>query len=148
MKTEELEKRITEACDRLYREEKVLIDTKTHERTIAAHLVSYLKPLFQDWAVDAEYNREGRDGKPKRDSESNLLRPDITIHTRQSIEGPNLAAIQMKGFWNKEDRGKDENDLRKLKAKYNYSFLYRLELGKDHYELVSVSLHSDSEDSI
>ena len=139
MKRDVVEVRIAQACDNLYHSELSLIKTKTHERTIAAHLVSYLKPLFEDFGVDAEYNREGAVGEPKRDLDGNLLRPDIIIHFRHRIHGPNIAAIQIKGYWNNEDRGKDENDLRKLRAKYGYAFTYRLELKTDSYDLIPVT---------
>ena len=115
-----------------------LIRNRTHERTIATHLAHYLKLLFEDWDIDTEYNREGDNGKSKQDYAGELLLPDIIIHKREPLLRDNLVAIQVKGFWNNEDRAKDEADLSKLKKKYKYSFLYRLELNPVNFDLISV----------
>jgi hypothetical protein len=127
------------ACERLYQEQKDLIDMQTHERTIAAYLAEYLRPAFPELQVDSDSNRGGNKGESKRSRDGRLLIPDLIIHKRGSIEGPNIAAIQIKGFWNKEDRQKDEADLHDLWNAFKYQYLYRLELGLDTYDLILVS---------
>jgi hypothetical protein len=136
---QQVEARIREACDFLYKEEHELIKNETHERTIVASLFCHMRSPFLDegWDVDVEYNREGDKGDPKRDDIGDM-RPDIIVHSRGSIEGPNLMALEVKGFWNKDAREEDADKLRRIRAKYNYKFLYRLELRADSYSLVEV----------
>lgn len=130
---------IKAACGRLYREQKDLIDMQAHERTIAGYLAEYLRPHFPGLQVDADANRMGDKGQAKRSRDGRRLIPDLIIHTRGSIEGPNIAVIQIKGFWNKEDRGKDEADLHDLWRAFGYHHLYRLELKRDGYDLITVA---------
>jgi hypothetical protein len=134
----DIEAKLREAGDTLYRTEKRLIDTRTHERTIVAHFASYLRALFDGWDVDTDYNREGNEERPKQDRDG-LIIPDIIVHVGGSKSGPNLLAAQVKGYWNRESREKDEDDLRRLCAEYNYRFLYRLELGRDDLEIIPVT---------
>lgn len=129
---------IKSACDRLYREQKDLIDTRSHERTIAAYLAEYLRPHFPGLQVDSDPNRMGNKGEAKRARDGRRLVPDLIVHERGSIEGPNLAVIQIKGFWNKENRQKDEEDLHDLWSAFGYEHLYRLELNPEDYELINV----------
>ncbi len=89
---------IKSACNHLYREQKDLIDTRSHERTIAAYLAEYLRPHFPGLQVDSDPNRMGNKGEAKRARDGRRLVPDLIVHKRGSIEGPNLAVIQIKGF--------------------------------------------------
>lgn len=130
------------ACDRLYREQKDLIAMRAHERTIAGYLAEYLRPHFEGLQVDSDPNRMGDKGQAKRSRDGRLLIPDLIIHTRGSIKGPNIAAIQVKGYWNKENRKKDEADLHDLSRTFGYQHLYRLELNRDNYDLIEVA-HPD-----
>jgi hypothetical protein len=133
-----VESKIRLACDFLYDRGKQLIREKAHERTIVAkYLLPPLVELFPEWDVDPEYNREGEERTPKRDLNEKRLFPDGIIHKR-GPNGPNLAVIQVKGFWNLEKREKDENSLHRIRAKHGYLFLYRLELDSDSYELIQV----------
>jgi hypothetical protein len=50
----------------------------------------------------------------------------------------NLVAIEMKGDWNREDRGIDEEELRKMAAEYGYILLFRLKLEPDAARLIAV----------
>ena len=142
MNEKEVKEKLTKACRSLYDKELGLIRNCTHERTIASQIARYLEPLFEGWNVDIEYNREGSEEKPKRSIDGELLLPDIVIHKRGSKMGPNLVTVQVKGFWNKEDRTKDEEDLRKLWSKYKYKFLYRLELKPKSFKLIPVNPES------
>lgn len=134
-----IEEIINAVCFKLYEHNYRLIDEKANERTIVGgYLVPYLKPRFPGWAVDPEYNREGADRDSKTDVEGNLLLPDIIIH-KPGPDGPNLVAIEVKGYWNKEDRHEDEISLRKLQAKHGYQYLYHLELEKNNHRLIKVA---------
>lgn len=135
---EEVSSIIKAACNRLYREQKALIDMEAHERTIAGYLAEYLRPVFPGLEVDSDPNRMGNKGEAKRSRDGRRLIPDLTVHKRGSIEGPNIAVIQIKGFWNREDRQKDETDLHDLWRAFGYQYLYRLELGPEAYELIPV----------
>jgi hypothetical protein len=137
MNEEEVRALIQAACARLYRRHRTLIDFRAHERTIAGRLAGYLELLFDGWDVDADYNREGNAGDPKHD-EQGLIVPDIIIHRRGQRRGANLVAMEMKGYWNREDRGIDEEQLRRMAAEYGYQFLFRLELEPDAARLIAV----------
>ena len=136
---EEIESRINDACSSVYKEEPGLIQNKTHERTIVGALFCRLRKSFEDegWDVDIEYNREGNEGATKEDDGGRLI-PDLAVHTRGSIKGPNLFALEAKGYWNTENRSKDEARLRRLREKYEYIFLYRLEFKSDDFNLIEV----------
>lgn len=135
----DVEEKLQEAVESLYKEMPELISNRTHERTIVSHLAYFLKPLFRGWDVDTDYNREGRGGEPKRSIDGELIVPDIIIHKRSQKQGPNLMVIQVKAFWNKEDRNEDEADLRKLREKFKYDVLYRLELNSENFEIIEVN---------
>ena len=132
------EKAMNDACAELYRTKKHFIDERAHERTIVSDFVApFLRHEFQGWDVNTEYNREGVDRGPKKDLKGKLLIPDIVIH-KHGPKGPNVVAVQVKGYWNNADRTIDENLLRKLQAKHGYELLYRLELGKEKHELIKI----------
>lgn len=129
------------ACAELYRDNRRYVDERAHERTIVADfLAPYLRQEFADWNVNTDYNREGPEGdrRPKTDSNGNRIMPDIVIH-RRGNGGPNAVAVQVKGYWNQEDRSIDEGILRRLQTKHGYRLLYRLELGEAEHELISVT---------
>lgn len=137
---EVIENRIMEACEHLYANGKHLLAEKAHERNIVARfLLPPLVELFPDWDVDPEYNREGEveDRQAKTDDEGNRLLPDLIIH-KYGPAGPNLVAIEVKGYWNPENRKEDEESLRRIQKKHGYIFLYRLELNRESYELIPV----------
>ena len=139
MEKNEVGKLIRKACSQLYEQEHLLIKNEAHERDIASHLRAFLKELFKKWSVDSDYNKEGNAKESKRDLEGKLIVPDIIIHNRGSKEGPNLAVIQIKGYWNKENRSKDENDLIRMQNKFNYLYLFRLELNEETFDLIEIN---------
>lgn len=134
--------KINEALSELYQRDPILIENKTNEPTIVAHLAEYLRPLFDGWSVDTGYNRDGRE--TKKDSESNRILPDLIIHLqtpdREQRNSPenNLVAAEAKGYWNTEDREKDAGKLRDMKSRYGYQYLFRIELGKDAGQLIEI----------
>jgi len=136
--------KINEALTALYEADGDLIRNKTNEETIVAHLVGYLRPIFfpDGWNIDAEYNRDGKD--PKKDSSGNLIFPDIIIHNRTADRenrfSPtnNLVALEVKGYWNKENRDDDTQKLRDIGNRYGYQYLFRIELTKGAGQLMEV----------
>lgn len=137
MEKAQLDKILRIACDSLYEEKPHLIEEKSNEKNIASHLQAYLCAQLKEWDIDTDYNREGVDRRPKRDSRGRLTLPDIIIH-KHGPHGYNLAAIQIKGFWNIEDRKLDEEKLIKLQEKHGYEFLYQIELRRDAAEVITV----------
>lgn len=136
-----VEKIINDACIRLYNEYRYLIEERAHERDIAVQIRLYLQPIFNKigYQVNSEYNREGELKKriTKTDIDGVPSLPDLIIH-QHGPRGENLVAIQIKGYWNREPREKDEQKLIKLQAKHKYKFLYRLELEFDRAVLTPV----------
>jgi hypothetical protein len=137
---DEIEHLLRGACEHLYKNHKHLIDEAAHEESIVADvLVPYLRLNINDYDVTTGYNREGEleSRETKTDLEGHPIVPDIIIH-RFGPKGPNTAAIEVKGYWNHQDRKEDEDSLQRLAAKHKYKYLYRLELGRQTYELISV----------
>ncbi|QIH34548.1 hypothetical protein [Sphingobacterium sp. DR205] len=98
------------------------------ELNISTHLTFYLKPYFQDYNVDAEYNgdidkendrkalvfaknRMLEIGLEPNDENNYRITPDIIIHTRESNEN-NLVVIEIKK--DSHSRKHKEFDLIKL----------------------------------
>lgn len=135
---ETFENTVNAACAELYATKKHYIDERAHERTIVADFIApFLRERLKGWDVNTDYNREGVDREPKKDLDGNLIMPDIIVH-KHGPAGPNLFAVQVKGYWNRQDRVIDEDSLRRIRAKHGYRFLYRLELGRDKHEIIPV----------
>ena len=136
---ESVEKAINEACANLYQKWPHIIEEHLNERTIVADFIApHLRREFPEWDVNTDFNREGVDRGPKTDLTGRLLLPDIIIH-KHGPDGPNVAAIQVKGHWNREDRNKDEESLKRIQAKHGYAFLFRLELEHERHQLIRVA---------
>lgn len=145
---EDIEGLINDACVVLYRDHINLIVEAANEETIVADIIApHLRVGIQgnEYMVSTTYNREGV--LDKRQTKTGLdgrpILPDIIIH-KFGPDGPNIAAIEVKGWWNKQNRAKDESSLRRLGAKHNYWHLYRLELGRDAHKLIPVYQPSES----
>lgn len=136
-----IEKLINDACTELYDESKTLIDESANELDIVGYLTPKLREKFAGWDVDTDYNREGQknERRSKTDIYGKSLKPDVVIH-KYGPDGSNLAAIEVKGYWNREPREEDEEKLRRLEAKHHYVFLYRLELGREKFSLIPVQI--------
>src|SRR3989338_9444773 len=135
--------RLEQAINELYKRDFDLIKIEAEEEAVTAQLICYLKPLFDSWSVDVEYNRDGRE--TKNDSAGKQIYPDIIIHHRTpdrverfSPEN-NFIAIEVKGHWNAADRGIDEIKLRNIKNRYGYQYLFRIELDSDKGRLIEVT---------
>ena len=121
-----------------------MLRRETHERTVVAALFCRIKKPFNElgWDVDVEYNREGDMTDSKGDDKGKLI-PDIVLHHRGlNKRESNLLALEVKGFWNEEDREKDVKKLQRLHDKYRYKYLYRIEFGPTEHDLIQVAPHS------
>lgn len=143
MEKGKVKSRLEQAINELYKRDFDLIKIEAEEEAVTAQLICYLKPLFDSWSVDVEYNRDGRE--TKNDSAGKQIYPDIIIHHRTpdrverfSPEN-NFIAIEVKGHWNAADRGIDEIKLRNIKNRYGYQYLFRIELDSDKGRLIEVT---------
>jgi hypothetical protein len=105
-----------------------------------------MEPLFPEWNVDCEYNRDHDDPKrleiPRRsvstdDTQATTVFPDIIVHHRGTSQ--NLVVIEMKKTSSHEP---DDYDLRKLcafKQQLGYQFAIFIKLrtrGRSGLELL------------
>ncbi len=137
MNKETIESTLKESCRLLYQDNKHLIDEEAHERSILPQMLPYLTSHFPNHSILIEYNREGVNRDPKKDIDGNLIVPDLIVH-RHGLDGENLLAIEIKGYWNKHLRQEDDIKLKGLKSKQGYKFAYRIELGKDEAEIIEI----------
>ena len=111
-----------------------------HERTLTHKLAEYIQPLFPDWNVDCEYNRDGHDPKrvriaapaPLHEDEGSNVFPDIIIHRRGTNEY-NILVLEAKKSRDGGD-GINERDRQKVEAfiadlKYRYGALVVFHVG-------------------
>jgi hypothetical protein len=103
-----LAQKVGTAVSALLEQDGDLLRLDVNERTITARLCDHLRPLFPDWNVDPEYNR---DGHLVKRANGQVVVPDIVIHRRGTRD--NLLVIELKKSTTKEP---DEADLEKLSA--------------------------------
>lgn len=154
MKYEEVEEKLFIALNQLSKNDMWLLNNNLNERTIAHKLAEYLQPIFPEYHVDCEYNRDvDRNSGLKK---VNILKeryeaiknevvdgvsidvsvfPDIIIHRRGSNKF-NLLVIELKKSKNTNREARDF-DIEKLHGftdqsirntlKYNYGVFLVLE---------------------
>jgi len=101
--------RVRVALVRLVTEDIHLLHVDVHERTIVGSLMAQLRPLFPEWHVDVEYDRDGFGRKQirmpyhpefnRRNRKVMFPFPDIIIHRRGTPL--NLVAMEIKSSSNK-----------------------------------------------
>lgn len=115
-----------------------LLDIDANERSITFRFAMYLQPLFPDWTVDCEFNRDGVE--PKRlghlelypDSEDEQARtvfPDVIVHRRGTEK--NYLVIEFKKSTSNVDRQIDLRKLRGYKQQLGYTYALFVEVGTD-----------------
>ncbi len=117
---------VKEALDKVYQEQKYLIENRVHERSIVFWFGVYFYELlknseFKSYDLDFEYNRNFDDVKRTEHFVHGTL-PDIILHKRGSNEY-NLLAIEFKTWWSYKKQFK--NDIRKLQDFMNPNGKYR-----------------------
>ncbi len=102
---DDIMQRIKSAIQKVYSKDKYLIVNNLHERTIAHKFAEYLQSEFtncNDWNVDCEYNKRGRNTKRLTyvDNESKKIFPDIIVHKRGTENelgyNPNFLVFEIK----------------------------------------------------
>lgn len=128
MKTQ-LNQLINKALDKLYKEDKYLIDKHLHEQCIVFRFALYFYNMiqeseFKDYDLDIEYNRNGNKTKCITNYE-NGVRPDLILHKRGN-DNNNLLVLEFK-------KGESDiitiNDKSKIKEFINPNMNYRYKNG-------------------
>lgn len=96
-----------------------------NEVTITNRLSCYLIPKFNDYDVDAEYNRYNSETKmiTREDGRDTIVKPDIIIHQRGSQENNFLVIEAKKSTNSEENKIEDENKLQAYKEE-NLSYIH------------------------
>ena len=92
---EEIKDKIDSAINSFLTNEKDLFEIDSNERTISQNFSTYLKPIFPEWDVDCDYNRDMKNIKKLEiKGEIKSIYTDISIHHRESQE--NYIVIEIK----------------------------------------------------
>ena len=129
-------KYLKEALNRLYARDFHLVQ-KSKERAATASLACHLRDVlkearylkaFPEIRVDVEYGREGDD--TKRSLRGTPVVPDLIVHVPGEC-GPNVVAIEVKGYWNLSGQQADKRKLADYQAKQGYRFVYFVVLDRN-----------------
>src|SRR3972149_4165085 len=99
MNQQVLKSKVDAAIGMLFARDAFLLVHSTGEGAIVAKLASYMAPLFRDYDVDVEYNRQGLDpnapkeltlGPECRGGGKKKVYPDIIVHRRGVMHRHNL----------------------------------------------------------
>jgi len=152
MNLDDTRKALSIAIDTVLLKDKYLLHYNVSERAITHKLAEYLQPLFSDFNVDCEYNRDidniinqrklleiSEDEMLKmardkiREDETYSVYPDIIIHTRDNNENNHLVIEVKKTQNNKKDKKFDYLKLEKFTTQYRYRLgaYLEFETGKD-----------------
>ena len=137
---DEVKQKVSNAVQRLFEEDHLLLEIDANERSISHRLAAYLQEEFLDWDVDCEYNRKGH-AEIKRlnlpietvssdDTEARTVFPDIVVHRRGTSD--NLLVVEVKKT---TSRISSKRDLQKLRAfreqlGYQYALFLKFATGK------------------
>jgi len=126
---------LRQALDLLIQRDHELFEFDVNERSLTHKLAEYLQPLFPDWYVDCEYNREGHEdtksldlpveGTTTEDTEARTVFPDIIVHRRGIPD--NLLVIEVKKSTN-PNRKRDFQKLEAFKNQLGYRHAAFVEL--------------------
>ena len=140
-KITQLKEIIAQSLEKLYLNDKLLIDRGGLELSVRFRFAVYLQELIKniDWLsgyqLDAEYDKNGEQPKriPRR---QNGVRPDIIIHSRGN-NNANILVVEIKGWWNTTSRDDDYiklEDFTDQRGEYKYGLGVFLELNQDNCE--------------
>lgn len=148
MTIDEIKRLFAEGFRSFQTESRHLFEHDVGERSLVAALSGHLAPLFERFAVDAEYNRHGTAPKYLPRYRELLMRHgfevsdrdgprsiDIVVH-RPGDDLKNILAIEVKRSSNPEDRTRDRLKLQALRESLGYRFTLFLELSPDGSILV------------
>ena len=126
-----LDELLNTALDELYEKDSYLLENRVHERAIVFRFGHYLQNLmdksgqFQNFNLDFEYNRNGRQPKRIPANPRNGAFPDLIIHRRGSNHY-NLLIIEFKPYWNPYTA----SDCKKMRQFINPCYGYNYLCGK------------------
>ena len=128
---------VNKALDKLYENDKILIQNDVHEQTIVSRFTKYFENIFEamindiELSVDNEYNRdilsEDTYKKIKYSGLDHKIKPDFILHKRGSND-KNILVIEFKKEWIIDTKGK-KGDVRKLTLLTDLSLRYKYQLG-------------------
>lgn len=129
--------KVKSGVEALFRHDGLLLAINASERAICHRLAMHITPLFDEWDVDCEYNRDGHD-HPKlvndlkailHDPDDSVF-PDVIVHKRTAFgQENNLLVIEVKKTTSNESSDVDHEKLRifttdfgRQEMNYNYRF--------------------------
>lgn len=130
---------LTEALAAFHAAEMHLLRADASERSMTHRLALHLTPLFPDFDVDCEYNRDGFDVKrlalherPVQDDDTEAVTvfPDIVVHRRGDNDA-NLLVIEVKKARSAVNAEYDMLKLQAFKRDLKYRYAVHLTLGLD-----------------
>ena len=102
MHTSSIKQNLSNALQRLLRDDRFLLEYDVHEQTISHRIAVYLEPMFPEYHVDCEYNNDldsesGRKQVRLSNNSGSNVRPDIVVHHR-GLNGRqhNILIIELK----------------------------------------------------
>lgn len=121
--TDEIRQLLRAAIEELYREERELLASQTHEQAlvfrIGQRLINWVERADSTVRVDVEYNRHGDKRKTLGiDGAERDRRPDLIVHIR-GRNGANLLVVEAK-----RGRTNIENDREKLRKFQKEPYMY------------------------
>jgi len=138
---DELVKVVEISLSNLYQNDLEIINRGGMEQAVSFRFGIYLLGECQqiDWLrdfdFDMEYNKNGNSPK-KTPRRPRGTRPDLIIHTR-NCNLSNILIVEIKGWWNLEDRNIDRiklEDFTNQQGEYSYGLGVFLDLYKDGCE--------------
>lgn len=144
MTEKRFKKMLSNALNKLYKKDKILITRGGMEQACVARVFYYLQKEIErselkTYNLDCEYNKDGEGSKWVNDvhtGEQFKARPDMLLHKRGNNDN-NIVIVEFKGWWNKSEY----NDVRKLEAftdqngRYRYRLGIYVKLNKENWEL-------------
>ena len=127
---------VAAAVAELFTRDAFIFQVDANERSITHRLAVHLTPLFPDWNVDCEYNRDGFDpkmlhgpGDAEDPNETNGSRvyPDVIVHHRGKPE--NLLVIEVKKSTSNRSDDADLAKLQALRQQLGYQYALFLRFG-------------------
>lgn len=130
---------LEQALETFHAAEMHLLRTDASERSMTHRLALHLTPLFPDFDVDCEYNRDGFNVKrlalherPVQDDDTEAVTvfPDIVVH-RRGHNDANLLVIEVKKASSAVNADYDMLKLEAFKGELKYRHAVHLTLGLD-----------------
>ena len=131
MEAEEVKKRLHDALHEVVSNDGYLLENNLGERCIAARLMIYLQKAFPEYAVDAEYNRDGN--IPKKLGFTRRVRQSLGIRRKglccsrcdcpsRGRDRANLLVLELKKTTNPEGSDCDRMRVHAFRAQLGYRY--------------------------